>query len=525
MATPGLLEKKTTESPGVTVTVTEIPAGEPDDAGDAPLVDDHADEADKALAALGYQPVFKREFSQFASFSFALSISGIYGSLMSTWVYGLKAGGASAILWSWVLGGAGAWALAASIAEIASAYPTSGAMYTALKYLAPEAQVPLMAWLCGYLNLIGCVAGTASTEYANAQMLLAAISMATEMAYKPTQFHMTAVAALLVVLHAIVNTLPSSWLSKLTKSYAVFHMGILIAACVCLLVFTKNKHTVQYTFTDFTSTSGWSPPGFAFLFGCLTPSWIMTNADSAVRIAEEAKNPARVVPSAIIGASTFTYIVGLIFNIILIFCMGDINSLLHTPLGQPVAQLFLNSMGLPLAIFFTLGGFVIMNLAAIAGLQASSRTVFSYARDDLIPLSRVWRRISRRSTTPLAAVWVMAGLIIFVNLVSLVSQTAINAIFNVCTIAYNLSSLVPLVCKILYGKFQPGPFHLGRWSLPLNIWAVAWNLFMTVVFLLPTELPATAENMNYAPVVFIASLIFSLGFWIVKGRYNYTGPR
>ncbi len=153
-------------------------------------------------------------------------------------------------------------------------------------------------------------------------------------------------------------------------------------------------------------------------------------------------------------------------------------------------------MGLPLALFFTLAGFFIMNLTGIAGLQASSRTVFSYARDDLIPLSRVWRRISRRSKTPLAAVWVMTGLIILVSLIGLISQIAISAVFNVCAVAFNISSLVPIVCKLLYGKFQRGPLHLGRWSLPLNIWAVSWNLFMSIVFLLPMELPATWENVS-----------------------------
>lgn len=131
------------------------------------------DEADKKLEAMGYTPVcipatyyyssfpaacssvidttkvFKREFSTWSSFSFAMSISGVYGSLMSTWIYGLQAGGAAAIMWSWVIGGAGAWALALSLAELSSAYPSSGAMYFTLKFLAPEDQVPILCWMTG----------------------------------------------------------------------------------------------------------------------------------------------------------------------------------------------------------------------------------------------------------------------------------------------------------------------------------------------------------------------------------------
>jgi hypothetical protein len=89
--------------------------------------------------------------------------------------------------------------------------------------------------------------------------------------------------ALLTVIHALINSLPTLWLNRLTSGYVVFHMSVLVGACVCLLVQTKEKHSFGYAFTYFQPSSGWSPPGFAFLFGCLTPAWIMTNADSATR--------------------------------------------------------------------------------------------------------------------------------------------------------------------------------------------------------------------------------------------------
>lgn len=114
-------------------------------------------------------------------------------------------------------------------------------------------------------------------------MLLAAISITTNFSYIPTVGHTVAVMAALTVVHACINTLPTRWLTRLTNGYVVFHMSILVGACVCLLVQTKDKHTVRYAFTDFQPSSGWNPPGVGFLFGCLTPAWIMTSADSAAR--------------------------------------------------------------------------------------------------------------------------------------------------------------------------------------------------------------------------------------------------
>ncbi|KAK3393379.1 amino acid/polyamine transporter I [Podospora didyma] len=486
---------------------------------------DGIDEADKTLEAMGYTPVFKREFSNWSSFSFAMSISGVYGSLMSTWIYGLQAGGAAAIMWSWVLGGAGAWALALSLAELSSAYPSSGAMYFTLKFLAPEDQVPILCWISGYINLVGTITGSAATEYASSQMLLAAVSITSNFSYIPTTHHVVAVMALLTVVHASINMLPTVWLNRLASGYVVFHVSVLVGACACLLAQKNNKHTVAYAFTDFQPSSGWSPPGFAFLFGCLTPAWIMTSADSTARIAEEAKDPSRIVPKAIANATTFTYIIGFLFNLVLVLCMGDPLDLVKSPSGQPVAQLFFNAMGRGPAIFFTLCGFIVMNFVAIPGIQSGSRTIFAFARDDLIPLSRVWRRISRRSQTPVAAVWLYAALEITVNLLGLASDTAISAVFNVCTVALNISYLIPIVCKLWYGRFERGPWHLGRASVPLNVVAVAWNGFMAVVFFFPTKLPVTPENMNYAVVVFLFVTLFAVGFWFTHGKHFYTGPR
>lgn len=130
---------------------------------------------------------------------------------------------------------------------------------------------------------MGTIAGSAATEYASSQMLLAAISITSNFDYTPTIHHVVAVMACLTVVHASINTLPTLWLNRLTSGYVVFHMSVLFGACVCLLVQTNNKHTLAYAFTDFQPSSGWSPPGFAFLFGCLTPAWIMTSADSTAR--------------------------------------------------------------------------------------------------------------------------------------------------------------------------------------------------------------------------------------------------
>lgn len=139
---------------------------------------DELAEADQALAAkFGYKPVFKREFGYLSTFSFAVSISGLFSTITTTFIYGLDAGGASSAVWCWLVSGAGCMCIALSVAELVSAYPTSGGLYFTVSRLAPKEWVPSISWGVGWLNLLGQVAGIASSEYGSAQILLAAVSM------------------------------------------------------------------------------------------------------------------------------------------------------------------------------------------------------------------------------------------------------------------------------------------------------------------------------------------------------------
>ena len=98
--------------------------------------DDEQD--DDALRALGYAPSFRREFSNLATISFAFSIMGVCSSIASTFNTPLLLGGPASVTWCWFLGATNCLALASSIAEVVSAYPTCGGLYGASARLCPK---------------------------------------------------------------------------------------------------------------------------------------------------------------------------------------------------------------------------------------------------------------------------------------------------------------------------------------------------------------------------------------------------
>ena len=177
--------------------------------------------------------------------------------------------------------------IACSVAELVSAYPTCGGLYYTVSRLAPKEYVPSISWIVGWINLLGQVAGVASSEYGSSAMLLAAVSIGTDFTWYPSTGTTIGVMAALTVLTGLVNSLSTYWMEKMTKTYVIFHVLVLITCSIALLVKTEHKHSASYVFTNVDSTSGWTPTGFSFLFGFLSVSWTMTDYDATAHITEE----------------------------------------------------------------------------------------------------------------------------------------------------------------------------------------------------------------------------------------------
>lgn len=177
--------------------------------------------------------------------------------------------------------------IAASVAELVSAYPTCGGLYYTVSRLCPKEWAPSISWVDGWLNLLGQVAGVASSEYGSAQLLLAAVSMGSNFTYQPSTGATVGVMAALTFLCGLVNSMSTYWMEKITKGYVIFHVLVLVSCCIALLVMTDNKHDATYVFTHTESTTGWTPLGWSWLFGFLSVSWTMTDYDATAHITEE----------------------------------------------------------------------------------------------------------------------------------------------------------------------------------------------------------------------------------------------
>ena len=277
---------------------------------------------------------------------------------------------------------------------------------------------------------------------------------------------------------------------------------------ITLLAVCNNKvglglHTSEYVWTEVVNNSGWTPNGWSWMFGFLSASWTMTDYDATAHIAEEIQEPEIKAPWSIALALGFTWIGGWLFTIVLAYTMGDPLDKLQSPVVQPVAQIFYEVIGRQGGIFFTVCAYIVLNFTAMTAIQAGSRTIWAYSRDEMLPFSRVWYKIWKRTDTPVYSVWLFTISCVLINLIGLGSYTAIAAIFNLTAIALDWSYCIPIICKLAYGKFERGPFHLGWASAAINVWAVVWTTFVTIIYVQPTIRPVTAENVRHVLLLYI----------------------
>jgi amino acid transporter len=312
-----------------------------------------------------------------------------------------------------------------------------------------------------------------------------------------------------LVIFGIICTLTTKKLHQIILWFAPINILATIGICIALLICTPDKRSASFVFTHFTDDSGWGSKGWSFLLGFLNVAWCMTDYDATTHLSEETHDAAIRGPYAIVNAIFVTGVLGFLLNVTFGFCLTEnyMEDIVNSPTGFPVAQIFLNAGGRS-------GGTAMLFLVILVQFF----TPF---------FSRIWRVTG----TPVNAVWFVVIFCACLNLIGLGSTQTITAIFNLCAPCLDLSYIAVIAAHLWYAKridFIPGPFDLDTLLKPLkiskvlNVVAIVWVVFISVVLFCPTSKPVTAENMNYAIVIAGFVAIFSMIWYRFTG---YTGPR
>jgi len=243
-------------------------------------------------------------------------------------------------------------------------------------------------------------------------------------------------------------------------------------------------------------------------------------------MAEETSDAAKVVPKAMVTAYCTMGVLSFVTLCVYCACFVDYSVL---DSAQPWLQVFVNSTGsVKGAIALASIMIVCIFLSDLNFFAATSRQIFAFARDDGFPLRRWIAHVDPHSGTPQNALIIVMAFVVLISLIGLGSSIAFQAIISLGTLAlaftYELSTLC-LIWRRLYGPtLPPHPWSLGKLGLPINILASLYGLYLMFFSVIPAGYPVTAINFNWAPVMFVAVMLFATVHYVVFARKVYKGP-
>lgn len=487
-----------------------------------------ANNADAALAKMGYKAELPRSLSMLSVLGLSFAIMAVPYGLSTTFYITLVNGQSVTIIWGWVLLSLLSTAIAASLGEICSVFPCAGGVYYWAALLSTPKYAPIASWITGWLTLVGNWTVTLSINFGGAQLILSAIGLWNE-DFVATAWQTVLMFWCVTLICFSVNVFLAKYLDFINKLCIYWTGASIIILLITLLTMAKaGRRSGEFVFANYdASSSGW-PTGWSFFVGLLQPAYVLTGYGMVAAMCEEVQTPEREVPKAIVLSVVAAGFTGVIYLVPILFTLPDIETLLSVASGQPIGLLFktvTGSAGGGFGLLFLVLG--IWLFAGIGSLTAASRCTYAFARDGAIPFSKLWGKIDKRFNVPLWGLVLSSVVDALLALIYFGSTAAFNSFTGVATICLSASYGLPILVSVLRGRkhLEHATFSLGKFGFAINIITLLWISLAIFLFCMPVSVDGlTPTNMNYASVVFAAFASISIAWYFIWGRKNFSGP-
>ncbi|KAG2489302.1 hypothetical protein HYH03_012134 [Edaphochlamys debaryana] len=493
------------------------------------------------LLMMGYRPELAREFTLFNCFGSSFTALSSLTALGGTYSIGLTYGGPVVMVWGWLLVVVMSTSVALSMAELASAYPTSGALYYWSFKLAPRRSRNILCWLTAWVLTMGQAAFTASNFYTFVSLVATTIRVQYDVDLGSPQRFLVLLGTWVVV--GVLNCGSARLTAFMTTVGSLWHILALAAFCVAVPLMAPEKQSARYVFTSWQPNpdiTGITSPVYTTLVGLLMSQWTLTGYDGSAHVAEETLHADVNVPRAIVltvagvGATGFAFILALTFvkvDVPALFDPGNetggTNVVLQILIEVTKGRYGSVSAGVCLFTVVVVGTFFCANQS----IANNSRMLYAFARDNGVPLSSYAKRVHPRTQAPVYGVLYMLFLSALLSTPMCFNPYVFPAVTSFAVVGCYLAYSLPVLCKLWNGRrgFLAGPFFLGpNVSYANNIVSVVWVGFVTILFCLPQYYPVTLLNMNWAGPILALALAFALGWYylpVVGARKWFIGPR
>lgn len=469
-----------------------------------PLDPHHNASADaQELGKLGYAQQLFRTMGGFSNFAISFSIISILTGAVTLYGHGLKMGGPAQMALGWPLVTLFTLTVVLSMAELASALPTAGAMYHWSCRLGGKG----WGWFTAWFNIIGQIAAIAGIDYGCALFVTPLVGL------PATTTNLLSVYAAILLSHALINHFGIKLVARLNDLSVTVHIiGVIVI--VGALLFFAPKQPLSFFFARVSNNDAGWPYWWAFIIGLLQAMWTFTGYDASASVSEETVDPRRRAPWGMVLAVVVSGLVGYLLLLALTLAIKDVPAVLSAKDAggndvPAVLAILTSALGARAGTLFSALAAMAMWFCGLSAVTWSSRVIWAFARDEGLPASRLWQQVSPKYLTPVPAIWlcVVAALLAAVYTYAVV--TAIS------TIGLYISYIIPVYLHLRTRRLERGPWQLGSYSRAINLLAVLWVIFLSVILCL-----ADARTWQS-----IAAVTVLLGLWYgLRERKRFRGP-
>ena len=458
------------------------------------------------LGKLGYAQELFRTMGGFSNFAISFSIISILTGAVTLYGHGLKMGGPAEMAFGWPLVTLFTLAVVCSMAELASALPTSGAMYHWSCRLGGKG----WGWFTAWFNIIGQIAAIAGIDYGCALFVTPLIGL------KATTQNLLIVYGVILLSHAMINHFGIRLVAWLNDFSVTVHIVGVIVIVGALLIFAP-KQPASFFFARVTSNEeGW-PYWWAFVIGLLQAMWTFTGYDASASVSEETVDPRRRAPWGMVMAVAVSSVVGYLLLIALTLSINNIYVTLNARDASgnsipAVISILVVALGERAGNLFSALAAMAMWFCGLSAVTWSSRVIWAFARDDGLPASGLWKRVSHTHSTPVYAIW----LCVIAAFLGAVYSKAYPVVTSISTIGLYISYVIPVFLHLRAGKIERGPWHLGGYSKAINVVAVLWVIFLSVILSL-------ADIINTGASILAVTIALALWYGL-RERWRFKGP-
>ncbi|RGP72029.1 amino acid transporter [Fusarium longipes] len=414
-------------------------------------------------------------------------------------------------------------AVALSLGELASRYPTSSGVYHwSYRLTENKSYQYATAYFTGWVWLIGNWTIALSVNFGFASIIVATITM-----YRPdwtataneTLYIFFGICVFIFLLCSVADKV----LPLVDTVAAIWSVVTTVAILIALSCTAKEgRHSASYALGHFDSSiSGWG--NFSFFIGLLPPAYALSAIGMVVSMTEECANPEIEVPRAISVCIPIGGVSMLAFVLPICFTLPPLEDVLAAPYGQALPFIIGTITGSkPLSLALLVMVLLVTLFCSMSITTTASRCTWALSRDGMLPFSGIWSRTLFNQ--PIYALALVTVIEICLGCVNLGSTSAFTAFVSVGVVALALAYLIPIATSLTFGRAEvsKAKWHLGALGTVANFISVFWIIFQLILFSMPSDLPVTPETMNYASVV-LFGFLFLCGVWyLIWGKRTLT---